>query len=379
MNAVSALPSPLTTSLPRWIFLQLLENCNLRCRMCYEWGDSGPYRHKKTLHRLDIDVVKRIIDECTPVTPYYELYGGEPLLYPEIEEVLFAIQRAGSKVHLPTNGTLLEKHAELLVEASTDRIWVSLDGPPDINDNQRGSGVFARAVRGIQALHAARGRKGVSLPHIGISTVITPLNYRHLESFFFEALDIGLLDCISLELQAYLTERDHQDYEKVLQTEFNVDGAPISKGFVTAPSSFAGMEFGVIASQVAKIAAYCQQNGVYLNTYPKVMSEDNIRKYFSADWFSMSGVKTRCSFPWVSTEVSARGDVTSCHAFYDLTLGNVNQRNIGEIWRGEAYERYRRYLRKHLFPICQACCLFYNEKPPILERQTSRVVINATQ
>src|SRR5690349_4644368 len=107
-SAVSS-ANPLSTSLPRWIFLQLLEHCNLRCRMCYEWGDTGPYRDKPSLKKLDIEVIKAIIKECEPVRPYYELFGGEPLMYPHIEEVLFAIQHAGSRVHLPTNGTLLEK------------------------------------------------------------------------------------------------------------------------------------------------------------------------------------------------------------------------------------------------------------------------------
>jgi len=367
-SAVDVPRNGLDVSLPKWIFLQLLENCNLRCRMCYEWGENGPYREKTTLRRLNIDVVRKIIEECKPARPYYELYGGEPLLYPHIDAVLWAIKEAGSKVHLPTNGTLLEKHAELLVAAAVDQIWVSLDGPLEVNDGQRGAGVFRTAIQGINKLHAERTRKGASHPHIGISTVITPVNYRHLGTFFFDSLDTGQLDSISLELQAFLTEKDHHDYESVLRREFGVGAAPISRGFVCDPSMFADMDFGLIAAQVARIAAHCEEKGIYLNTYPKMMSEDNIRKYFGADWFSMSRVKNRCSFPWISTEVSARGDVTSCHAFYDLTLGNVNDSTIGEIWRGERYARYRKYLRKNLLPICQACCLFYNEKPPMIER-----------
>ena len=137
------------------------------------------------------------------------------------------------------------------------------------------------------------------------------------------------------------------------------------------PAIFADMDFGSLARQIASIAARCQEGGLYLNTYPKVMSEDNIRKYFSADWFSMSRVKKRCSFPWISTEISARGDVTSCHAFYDLSLGNVYTSSIVDIWRGERYTRYRNYLRKSLLPICQSCCLFYNEKPPWSEQHPS--------
>jgi radical SAM protein with 4Fe4S-binding SPASM domain len=339
--------------------------------MCYEWGENGPYREKKTLRRLDIEVVKRVIDECKPAQPYYELYGGEPLLYPHIEEVLRAIKSAGSKVQLATNGTLLAKHADLLVESSPDRIWVSLDGPPEINDRQRGDGVFARAVEGIDRVHALRVRRGVAHPLIGINFVVTPYNYRHLETFFFQALDLGKLECVSLELQAYLTEQNHHDYEDVLQREFSIATAPMARGFVNDPAIFADMDFGLLAQQIANIAGRCQAGGLYLNTYPKVMSEDNIRKYFSADWFSMSRVKKRCAFPWISTEISARGDVTSCHAFYDLSLGNVNTSSIVDIWRGERYARYRKYLRKNLLPICQSCSLFYNEKPPGLEQHSS--------
>jgi len=51
-----------------------------------------------------------------------------------------------------------------------------------------------------------------------------------------------------------------------------------------------------------------------------------------------------------------------------LTLGNVNESSIGEIWRGERYAKYRNYLRKNLLPVCQSCCLFYNEKPPMAEK-----------
>jgi radical SAM protein with 4Fe4S-binding SPASM domain len=359
------------TSLPKWVFLQLLEHCNLRCKMCYEWGENGPYREKGILRRLDIDIVERVIQECKPARPYYELYGGEPLLYPHIDRVLRAIKTAGSKAHVVTNGTLLAHHANLLVNSSLERIWVSLDGPREINDRQRGDGVFSRALDGIHRVHSLREQRGVAYPLIGVSVVITPFNHQHLEAFFSQAMDLQKLDCVSLELQAYLTERNHHDYENVLQREFDVSAAPMARGFVNDPSIFSDMDFGLLARQIESITAHCRARGLYLNTYPKELSEDNIRKYFSADWFSMSRVKKRCSFPWISTEISARGDVTSCHAFYDLSLGNVYDSSILDIWRGERYTRYRKYLRKSLLPICQSCCLFYNEKPPRSEHQLS--------
>jgi radical SAM protein with 4Fe4S-binding SPASM domain len=350
-------------SLPRWVFLQLLEHCNLRCRMCYEWGEHGVYDRKQTLRRLDVEIIRRVIDECEPARPYYDLYGGEPLLYPQIGEVLRAIQRAGSRVQLPTNGTLLTRYSELLVETAVDRIWVSLDGPPEVNDQQRGAGVFACAVEGIERLFRLRTQRGAAHPQIGMSLVVTPLNHRHLETFFFGALDLEQIDCISIELQAYLTSKEHQTYEQVLKQEFGVDQAPIARGFLNEPAVFADIDSAVLVRQVDKIGAYCREKGLYLNTYPKVMSEDNIRKYFRGDRVSMTSIRTRCPFPWISTEVSARGDVTSCHAFYDLSLGNVYESSIVDIWRGERYVRYRNYLRRNLLPICTSCVLFHEETP----------------
>lgn len=212
-------------------------------------------------------------------------------------------------------------------------------------------------------MHALRSKKASPYPNIGVGVCITPANYLHIEDLFFNALDLRKLDCITLELQSYITGDNHRAYEKVLQQEFGVLTAPLAKGFVSDPKRFADLDFRLIARQIARLSDYCRASGIYLNTYPKEMSEENIRKYFTADWFSMSRAKKRCSFPWISTEINARGDVTSCHAFYDLTLGNVYQSSIGEIWRGERYMKYRQHLRKALFPVCQACCLFYNKKP----------------
>ena len=55
---------------PKWVVLQVTEKCNLRCKMCYEWGDSGSYFHKNDLRELDIDVAKRVLEELSEANPY---------------------------------------------------------------------------------------------------------------------------------------------------------------------------------------------------------------------------------------------------------------------------------------------------------------------
>src|SRR5581483_6347136 len=137
------------------------------------------------------------------------------------------------------------------------------------------------------------------------------------------------------------------------------------------------IDCGLIARQIGLLREYCERKGLYLNTYPKVMSEDNVRKYFAAQWHSMSSVRTRCSFPWISTEINSHGQVTTCHAFYDLSLGNVYESSLIDIWRSERYTHYRNHLRKALLPICQSCVLFYEDYRPASSSDYSRGVGHA--
>ena len=351
-----------TTNLPKWIFLQVIESCNLRCKMCYEWGESGAYKEKPELKQLELSAIKQIIEDCKSAKPHYDLFGGEPLLYPWIKEVLTAIKESGSTVSFPTNGTLLAKHAAMIVEAQPIRLWVSLDGPEEINDSQRGKGVFKKAMDGIDKLFERREASGTKKPQIGVSCTVTPLNYRYLEKFFFESLDLSKIDCFSMELQAFITEEMHEQYTHFISDKFGVSEAPMAQGFVRKLTEFDEIDYAELERQLTRIIEYCALNHIYLNQYPKDVSAENLRKYFSANAQSMSTVKTRCIYPWLSTEVNARGDVTSCHAYYDLSLGNIYEQSLLEIWSGPKYKEFRKYLKKNLLPICTGCCLFYYDE-----------------
>src|ERR1700748_2444164 len=131
-------------SSPKWIIFQLIERCNLRCHMCYQWGDSGSYHEKEQLRTLDYAVIEKIVTSHVPYKPTFALFGGEPFLHPRIFDIIRLIKKNGCYVYINTNGTLLNHHAEELIAAPPDRIWISLDGPPDVNDRQRGKGVFEK-------------------------------------------------------------------------------------------------------------------------------------------------------------------------------------------------------------------------------------------
>jgi MoaA/NifB/PqqE/SkfB family radical SAM enzyme len=354
---------------PAWVTFQLLEHCNLRCRMCYEWGETGAYHARATLATLPLPLVLSTVDECLPSRPLFEFFGGEPLLYPGIFEVIERIRAGGCKLAFPTNGTLLEAQAERLVRTAPTRIWVSLDGPAEVNDRQRGAGVFDRAIKGITAIDRCKRAAGSRHPELGVTYVVTPDNHRHIAEFFLEAIDLAMLSCVSVELQSFATAGEAREYRALLQEHFDVAATPCADAYVRDPAGFAGIDVAGVARQMERVARACARSGIVFYSQPKTRDEGNLRRYFAADWKAMADWKPRCAVPWAAAEISARGSVTTCHTFYDLPLGNIFDQSLLEIWQGDAVKRVRALLRDGLFPICTACCRYYGGAGALAPRE----------
>jgi radical SAM protein with 4Fe4S-binding SPASM domain len=327
--------------------------------MCYEWGDTGAYHDRRQLASLELDVALGVIRECLPARPYFELFGGEPLLHAGIWEVIGLIREGNCEVAFPTNGTLVERYAEQLVTYQPNRVWISLDGPGPINDAQRGRGVFKQALRGLGALAAAKGRRRSRLPEVGITCVVTPANHRHIEELFLDTLDLSQIGLVSIELQSYATEAQYREYARLLREEFGVLSASHARAYVRDPALFAAMDREAIARQMQRVRATCVERGIPFFSQPRTIEIDNLDCYLRGDWAAMVDKRNRCAFPWAYAEVSARGDVTTCHTFYDAPIGNVHEKPLLEIWHDQRLKRLRSYLRNGLLPICTACCRYY--------------------
>ncbi len=344
---------------PSWVVLQLLEQCNLRCAICYEWGSGGAYHAKHHLAMLDVDVALRTVEECLPTKPVFEFFGGEPLLYPGIWDIVRAIRKGGCDVSFSTNGTLLEENADRLIDSAPTQIWVSLDGPSAINDAQRGSGVFQRATDGIKVVANTRRAMHQRFPKLGINYVVTAASSPHIEEFFRESIDLSLIDSVSIELQRYATADQVRAFAQELEVEFATHTNAYAQGYVRDPSEFLNMDFDWIERQIAAIRTMCAAKEIAFYGQPQDLSAGNIRNFFTANWHAMTGRRSRCGVPWLYAEISARGDVTTCHTFYDLSIGNIYEQSLLEIWRGARLKRVQTFLRGGLFSICTACCRYY--------------------
>jgi SynChlorMet cassette radical SAM/SPASM protein ScmF len=138
----------------RRLYFYLTSGCNLRCRHCWiapkyqEPGQPGP--------ALDPHLFRGVLEQAQPLgLSGVKLTGGEPLLHPQIDELLDLIHAAGLQLTVETNGTLCTPGlAQALARCEKPHIAVSLDGvDAKTHDGIRGvPGAFAAALQGLRHL-----------------------------------------------------------------------------------------------------------------------------------------------------------------------------------------------------------------------------------
>ncbi len=138
--------------------------CNLRCNYCY-----GRFFDRHTPDLPTADLLALITELGRMGTRMVTLTGGEPLLREDIGILIDQVKKHGMECGFNTNGILIPKKLAELKRA--DMICISLDGPREFNDLNRGNGTFERTLAGLKAAQAA----GIK---IHINAVLTRHNYH---------------------------------------------------------------------------------------------------------------------------------------------------------------------------------------------------------
>jgi len=101
------------------IYLEITNVCNKNCSFCH--GTKRPPRF------MTIDEFNTVTDKIRVVTEYIYLHVlGEPLLHPDITELISIASKKGFKVALTTNGSLLKSKGDSIINAGVYKVNVSL-------------------------------------------------------------------------------------------------------------------------------------------------------------------------------------------------------------------------------------------------------------
>jgi len=134
---------------PLVLMLEPLFRCNLACSGC------GKIQHPADILKRNLTPEEcfRAAEECG--APVVSIPGGEPLLHPQIDEIVKGLVERRKFVYLCTNGLLLEKSLDKFQPSPYLTFSVHLDGLRDLHDKcVDRQGVFDKAVQAIRAAKA---------------------------------------------------------------------------------------------------------------------------------------------------------------------------------------------------------------------------------
>ncbi|KUH39770.1 MULTISPECIES: cytosylglucuronate decarboxylase [Streptomyces] len=210
----------------RYLFIRILEACNADCFMC-EFA-------------LSRDTFRFSLEDFTDLLPkardagvgYVRFTGGEPLMHPDVVELVRAGTAAGMRMSLITNGSMLPKMARTLAEAGLAQVIVSLDGSSGVTHDvyRRSPGMFDSGLRGLREAAAL----GV-LPRV--NTVVGPHNYDQMPELQRVLTEAGVKqwELSALKLDRSIRYPDPDEVRAVCDPVYDADPetwlVPLGKRF----------------------------------------------------------------------------------------------------------------------------------------------------
>lgn len=293
---------PLSPKAPFSVSIEPINLCNLHCPEC-PTGNGSMYRTKKL---IDWKLYQQVVDELAPTLSAVILYfQGEPLLHPQILEMIKYAHQKKIYTMTSTNGQLItNKMARDLVDSGLNRIVVSMDGvTQEVYEQYRRGGSLQNVVEAISAMSSWKLTLHKRTPHVEAQFIVMRHNEDQIAVFLDMAKAVGA-DSARLKT----AQIDWPNIETLVPTQ-------------------------------SKFARY--------------------RKNKNGEWDLKHRLKNRCWRQWSSTVIASNGDVLPCcfdkngdHAF-----GNLNQASFHEIWHGEKATAFRRAIlhdRKQ-FEMCRNC------------------------
>ncbi len=283
----------------RYVDIAVDYRCNLRCIHC----SAEKLKKEPDVRRMDIDDYRKLARQCHELGVItVGITGGEPLLYPRLEQVIKAFKPGRTMISLKTNATLLtDDWLVKLRKWKVDSISIGLGPVPDKMEEYDGiRGVSESYRKSLDAVKKAmsygfRVIVGVVVSHENIHS-------QNVENLLDLTATMGVILILGLAVPAgnwqenrniILTEEDRKKIREILlkykhvRTDFESNfitrgcGAINEKVYITAygdvmPCPFVQIGFGnVLKEPLAEIRNKALSYPVYRGYPDRCLAADN--------------------------------------------------------------------------------------------------------
>jgi radical SAM protein with 4Fe4S-binding SPASM domain len=339
MNAPADVKAGLT-ELPRFVQIEPVGQCNLRCRMCpIQFRTDGTPDHPPAF--MSYDTFCSIVSQFPAMTELHLQGMGEPLMHPRFFDMVSYAAARGIEVSTNSNLTLLsERRALECVKSGLARIHVSLDGATaGTYGHIRVRAKFDRVVRNIRRLIAAKAELKSELPAVHLVAVAMRRNLSELPDIVRLARELGI-DVLSVQHLC------HDFGEADLPAQYR----PM-RSFVEG-ETLLNEDPSLVERVFAEARSEATRLGVSLrlpNVRPRPHS-------------ASTGGRARCDWPWRGAYLSYAGDAMPCCMVATpdrINFGNVADEGVVHVWNNAAYRRFREDLESGEPPaVCRSCAVY---------------------
>ncbi len=164
---------------PLALMIEPTNRCNFNCPLC----DRGTGKLTRPEGSMSLEDFERILEGAGRGLKLLLLWNqGEPLLNKQFGEMARAAKRRGVFCAASTNGSLLRRKAEEILDSGLDELIVSLDGATAESYNRyRRGGDFEDILNGIRHLVEKRGKR--LAPLISLQFLLLKDNIGEIEDF----------------------------------------------------------------------------------------------------------------------------------------------------------------------------------------------------
>ncbi len=327
-------------TLPRFLQVEPVGQCNLRCQMCpIQFRQDGPPHGPPAF--MDFDVFTRLIDQF-PDLEELQLQGlGEPMMHPRFFDMVAHAVRRGIRVGTNTNLTLLNaRRAELCVTSGLGELHASIDGATAAVYNRiRVRAHFERIITNLQRLVETRARLASETPRIRMIVVAMRQNIHELADLVRLAhrLSIGAV---------FVQHLCHDFQESSLPARYR----PM-RDFVTS-ETLTSEDPERVQRHFDEARGVARELGVDLRlprTRPRLHPPG-------------TPGPERCDWPWRGAYVSYQGLAMPCCMVATpdrIQLGSMVERGALAIWNGPDYQAFRDQLSSDNPPeVCRSCSIY---------------------
>src|ERR1700761_2473200 len=269
---------------PLIVELEPLFQCNLACEGC------GKIQHPEHELRRRMPVAQAVgaVEECG--APMVSIAGGEPLIHPEIDEIVRQLVKRKKFVYLCTNALLLEKKLDKFTPSPYFSWAVHIDGLRERHDESVArEGVFDKAVSAIKAAKAKGFRVTTNTTFF---THDSPETVRSVLDFLNDELEVDQM--MISPAYAYEKAPDQEHFLGVTQTrelfkaafadgrrkKWRLNHSPLFLDFLEGKADFQCTPWGIPSYSLFgwQKPCYLMADG-YTKTYQELLETTDWDKY----------------------------------------------------------------------------------------------------